>query len=178
MVCRGSATSVEKCSSQRSHSARRSLSRCAVLGRSSWRRRKSQASVGVAPVAVADSDHVVGRWSAIDGATGETKSLVEFYREGDELLGKIVGLFPKPGESTNPVCRKCPGKRKDKRIQGMVIISGLRKHEDKWVGGELLDPDSGNIYPCEIWLEEGRLKVRGYVFLFYRTQTWLRVGGQ
>jgi len=37
-----------------------------------------------------------------------------------------------------------------------------------------MDPEDGKVYTAEIWVEEGKLKVRGYVGFFYRTQTWLR----
>jgi uncharacterized protein (DUF2147 family) len=33
----------------------------------------------------------------------------------------------------------------------------------------------GKKYKAEIWLENGNLKMRGYVGFIYRTQTWLRV---
>jgi len=39
-----------------------------------------------------------------------------------------------------------------------------------------MDPETGKVYDCKIWLENGQLKVRGYVAFFYRTQTWLRDG--
>lgn len=59
----------------------------------------------------------------------------------------------------------------------MTIITAMKYDEDDkaWLNGEILDPDSGQVYECKIWLEEGKLKVRGYVSLFYRTQSWIRV---
>ena len=42
-------------------------------------------------------------------------------------------------------------------------------------GGTILDPDDGKIYKAEIWTEDGKLKVRGYLGAFYRTQTWVKV---
>jgi uncharacterized protein (DUF2147 family) len=38
-------------------------------------------------------------------------------------------------------------------------------------GGTILDPDDGKVYKAELWVEEGKLKVRGYLRFFYRTQT-------
>ena len=40
---------------------------------------------------------------------------------------------------------------------------------------EILDPENGKTYDCEIWLENDKLKVRGYIAFFYRTQTWEKV---
>jgi uncharacterized protein (DUF2147 family) len=50
---------------------------------------------------------------------------------------------------------------------------------DAWSSGKILDPESGNVYTCSLWLEDRTtLKVRGYagpLDLFYRTQTWKRI---
>lgn len=33
---------------------------------------------------------------------------------------------------------------------------------------------SSKIYKGEVWVEGGKLKVRGYLAFFYRMQTWIR----
>jgi hypothetical protein len=38
----------------------------------------------------------------------------------------------------------------------------------------ILDPADGKIYKAELWAEDGKLKVRGYLRVFYKTQTWLK----
>jgi uncharacterized protein (DUF2147 family) len=45
---------------------------------------------------------------------------------------------------------------------------------DRFKGGTILDPEDGKIYKAEIWVEDGKLKVRGYLGMFYRTQTWAK----
>ncbi|RZV56230.1 MAG: DUF2147 domain-containing protein, partial [Flavobacteriaceae bacterium] len=37
--------------------------------------------------------------------------------------------------------------------------------------------EHGRTYNCKLWIEEGVLKVRGYVAFFYRTQEWLPFKG-
>ena len=59
-------------------------------------------------------------------------------------------------------------------ILGMLVVRGLTKNGDVWSDGKLLDPDNGKMYDGKVWLEQGRLKVRGYLLFFYRTQTWIR----
>jgi uncharacterized protein (DUF2147 family) len=39
-----------------------------------------------------------------------------------------------------------------------------------------MDPETGKVYDCKLWLEGDVLKVRGYVAFFFRTQTWRREG--
>jgi uncharacterized protein (DUF2147 family) len=60
----------------------------------------------------------------------------------------------------------------------MEVLWGLRKDGEGYVGGEILEPFSGNIYRAKLSLLENgtKMKVRGYVglSLFGRTQIWLR----
>jgi uncharacterized protein (DUF2147 family) len=72
------------------------------------------------------------------------------------------------------ICTKCTGGEKDQPIVGLIIIKDLGPGGDRYKGGTILDPEDGKVYRAEIWTEGGKLKVRGYVGLFYRTQTWLR----
>lgn len=116
---------------------------------------------------------VFGEWKTIDDNTGEARSVVELYEKNGKLFGKIIKLFPRPGEDIDPVCEKCAGENKNKKIRGMVIINGLTKNGEEWDDGEISDPDSGEFYDCQLWLENGKLSVRGYVLFFFRTQTWL-----
>jgi uncharacterized protein (DUF2147 family) len=117
-----------------------------------------------------------GTWKTIDDETNKAKSLVELYKGKDgKLYGKIVKLF-NPKEK-NPRCTKCSGARKNKPIVGLQIITGLSLDDDEWSGGEVLDPANGKTYRCKLWVEDGgkKIKLRGYVAFFYRTQYWYRV---
>ena len=121
---------------------------------------------------------IVGKWKTIDDNTGEPRSIVQIYKKSDKYFGKIVQLFPAPGETENPLCKKCPKELRNKPVVGMEIITSLSKEKgiEEYTGGEVLDPESGNIYDCKVWVtEEGSLKLRGYVYFMYRTQTWIPV---
>ena len=120
---------------------------------------------------------IVGRWKTIDDETGDAKSIVSIYEEGGKFYGKIDTLFRKPDEDPDPVCSKCPDDdpRKDKRMVGMVIIKDMVQDGNEWEDGTILDPKKGKIYDCKLWIEDGKLKVRGYLFFLYRTQTWFPV---
>jgi uncharacterized protein (DUF2147 family) len=127
-----------------------------------------------AGVGEAQSNTIWGKWKTIDDKTKEPKSIVEIYEQEGKLYGKIVKLFRKPGEDQDPVCDKCTGEQKDKKILGMVIINGLTQKGDAWSKGQVLDPDNGKTYNAKIWLEDGKLRIRGYILFLYRTQTWIR----
>lgn len=126
----------------------------------------------------AQTQTIFGKWKTIDDETGEAKSIVEIYKVGDKAYGKIVKLFRKPTEEQDPYCDKCEDDRKDQRIIGMQIIRDMERDGDEWEDGTILDPKKGEVYDCKIWVDEDDsdlLQVRGYVWMFYRTQTWERV---
>ncbi len=119
---------------------------------------------------------IVGKWKTIDDNTEKARSVVDIYKKGDKYFGKIVKVFPEPGETDDPICDKCPDDLKNKKVVGLEIIKNLKKNNnsEEYTDGEILDPESGNVYDCKVWIsEDGTLKVRGYVYFMYRTQTWL-----
>lgn len=129
--------------------------------------------LGVTSALAAESP--VGVWKTVDDKSGQTKSTVQVYDEGGKLFGKITGLMEPNDKDGKPKrCTKCTGADKDKPIVGLVIIRDLAPSGDSYKGGTILDPEDGKIYKSEIWVEDGKLKVRGYVGFLYRTQTWLK----
>lgn len=120
---------------------------------------------------------VVGKWKTIDDESGKEKSIIEISERGGKLYGKILEIFPEPNEPKDPVCEKCDkaDARYGKKIIGMEILKDLSKDDDEYDDGTILDPKNGKVYDCKIWLEDGNLKVRGYLGPFFRTQTWKKV---
>lgn len=129
-------------------------------------------------VVVLAADTPVGIWETIDDKTGQPKSLVEITEDSNGVLsGKIVkGLGPEANPERR--CTACKGEHKDELIRGMTFISGLKKDDDEWNGGTILDPESGKTYKCKMYLKENgqKLVVRGYIgfALVGRSQTWNR----
>ena len=119
-----------------------------------------------------------GLWRTIDDHTGKEKSLVRIVEVNGEFRGTIEKLFREHGEDPNPNCDKCTGDKKNKPVIGMMILTGLKKDNSQWAGGEILDPQNGKIYRCKAWLEnKGHdLHVRGFIgmALLGRTQIWKR----
>jgi uncharacterized protein (DUF2147 family) len=96
---------------------------------------------------------------------------VEIYQQGNVLNGKIVWLKqgPETKDTHNP-----DEKLRSRKLMGVNILSGLSKKKEKWEGGRIYNPKNGKDYKCSIWLEDGKLKVRGYIGFLYETQTWKR----
>ncbi|WP_372973666.1 DUF2147 domain-containing protein [Muriicola sp.] len=120
---------------------------------------------------------VLGYWKTIDDVTDKPKSILEIYEEEDGLSARVVEILVDGRE--NALCVKCKGTRKNKLIRGMNVFEDLKKLDEYTYGeGEILDPETGKEYRVKIWIDPekpDRLKVRGYIAFFFRTQTWTRV---
>lgn len=120
----------------------------------------------------------VGTWTTIDDKTSQPKSTVEIYEtRNGSLAGRVVEVL-QSAQGDNPVCKQCDGERKDKPIEGMVILWGVTRDGDTWEGGKILDPATGKVYSVKMRPVEGgaKLEVRGFMgfSLLGKTQTWVR----
>ena len=126
--------------------------------------------------AVADQSPV-GIWKQIDDKTGQAKSLIQIREVDGELVGNVMKVL-RSKKGPNPLCDQCSGDLKNKPVNGMEILKGMKPHGHSWSGGTILDPKSGDTYRCTMKVIDGgaKLKVRGYIgfALFGRTQVWLR----
>jgi uncharacterized protein (DUF2147 family) len=122
----------------------------------------------------------VGLWKTIDDKTKKERSLVRISDAGGVLVGRIEKRLD-PAAKADATCDKCSDDRKDKPIDGLEIIRGVKKSDSDnlWDSGSILDPEEGKTYRVRLQLaDEGRrLEVRGYIGapLLGRTQQWLRV---
>lgn len=122
-----------------------------------------------------------GTWRVIGDRSGEAEALVSITVHEGQYEGKVVKVFPRPGIDPSALCEQCPGDLKNRPVQGLTILKGMRRSGDEFTGGAILDPDTGEVYRCSMKLSEdgSKLQLRGYVMipLFGRSQTWLREAG-
>lgn len=126
-----------------------------------------------------DANSPVGYWKTIDDVTGKQKSIIQISEAPNHtLMGRVIKIFPKPGEDQHKVCAVCKGDKHNQPIVGMVVLSGLKKHDGMWDGGQILDPANGKFYDCTLKFSDNidRLNVRGYIGipLLGRSQVWIR----
>lgn len=124
---------------------------------------------------------IAGDWRTIDDVTGKTKSIVRIEQTADgEYEGTVMEILHSD-RGPNPLCDDCEGERKGQPIKGMVILWGLKESkENRYKGGEILDPKNGKIYKAKLKLrEDGDLEVRGFIgfSLLGRSQVWKRQEG-
>lgn len=127
-------------------------------------------------VGFASAQSIFGKWKTIDDETKKPKSIVEIYEQDGKAYARVLELL-EPSKKGS-LCTECGGSDKNKPIEGLVIIKGLKKDGDEWNGSKILDPQTGKKYKCYITLAgANKLKVRGYVgfSLLGRTQYWDRV---
>lgn len=116
---------------------------------------------------------IVGTWKTVDDATGKAKSHVQIYEQNGKLYGKIIKLLLP--EDQGKVCTACNGSDKGKPMEGLIIVKDLKKIDEYWGKGTIMDPKNGKVYNCYIEREgENKLKVRGYIGVaaLGRTQYW------
>jgi len=117
----------------------------------------------------------VGLWKSIDDETKQEKSLIRIVEKDGVLTGRVEKILT---DKKDARCDQCTDERKDQPVQGMTIITGMKKDGDGWGGGEILDPNNGKVYRSQMKLADDgkKLEVRGYVGipLLGRTQTWIR----
>lgn len=114
------------------------------------------------------SDDVIGTyWSP------KKDGKIEIYKRGNKFYGKTIwGKNPRK-DTKNP-----DPKLRSRDVIGMEFLSNfVFDGDDEWVDGTVYDPESGNTYSCKMWLEDGNLKLKGYVgiSLLGRTETLERV---
>jgi uncharacterized protein (DUF2147 family) len=119
-----------------------------------------------------------GLWKNVDDVSGKPRALIRITESNGTLQGRIEKVFPAPNEDPNPKCEKCEGTNKNAPVVGLVILSGLSKAGDEYVGGQILDPDNGKVYSSKLRLTDNgkKLSVRGYIGvpMLGRSQTWER----
>ena len=140
-----------------------------------WTRGLMVLSVVIGAGLAAAAEAPVGTWKTIDEKTGKVVSEVQLSEQGGKLTGKITGLTEPNDKAGKPkTCTACKGEDKDRPIIGLVIVKDLKADGDRFKGGTILDPEDGKIYRAEIWTENNKLKMRGYLGVFYKTQTWVK----
>jgi uncharacterized protein (DUF2147 family) len=119
-----------------------------------------------------------GLWKTIDDKTGKERALVRITESGGVFTGKIEKLLA-PDAKPDAKCDQCTDSRKDQPVVGMTIMRNVKKNDEIYDGGDILDANNGKVYRVRLTLagDNKKLDVRGYVGtpMLGRTQAWYRV---
>ncbi len=136
------------------------------------------AIIATAFAAAAFAQSPVGLWKTIDDKTGKERALVRITEAGGVFTAKIEKLLAADAKP-DAKCDQCTDSRKDQPVVGMTIMRNVKKNDEVYDGGDILDANSGKVYRVRLALagDNKKLDVKGYIGtpLFGRTQTWQRV---
>ena len=121
-----------------------------------------------ATLAFADNPQdAVGFWKTVDRGKGFTTSVIAVYIREDCLEGRIIisydehtGAFIEAFQAPKQRVSKL---KENPYLLGINLFWGLKRAENRWVGGKVFDPRSGNTFRCEVWVEKDVLVLRGQV---------------
>lgn len=123
-----------------------------------------------------NGDRILGTW-----LTADKRSEILIYKEGNLYYGKIVWILdsidPKTNKPWTDVLNPDPDFR-GRLVSGLTILSAFRYEPGfgKYQGGSLYFPRNGKTYRGKMWLSDANtLQMRGYVFIFYQTDEWMRI---
>lgn len=122
------------------------------------------------------AEGIVGFWKTIDENSGKARSVIAIYEYQGKYYGRIIGTFADNGvikETMYNPKERAPGVVGNPFYSGLDIIWNLKNKGNKYVDGQILDPQKGRVYGAELWNQDGKLIVRGKIFFFGRNQTWL-----
>ena len=128
-------------------------------------------SVPQMAISQVEGNDIIGVW-----LTQVKDAKIEIYKKDQKYYGKVVWIKSPTDENGKPVLdAKNPDESKKKQtILGSNILTALVFKDGEWSDGKIYDPKNGETYDCKIWLENGDLKLRGYLGWFYDTKTWTK----
>ena len=123
---------------------------------------------------------IVGYWQSIDDKTHLPSGVMYIWEKNHKYFAKVAKVYPIGDNHVNDVCKKCSGADHNKPIAGLTVMRNmLRKSQNFYSGGKIMDPKTAKVYRCRMTLLNSglRLEVRGYIgiSLFGRSQVWLRL---
>ncbi len=110
--------------------------------------------VPISPAAAAEAEDILGRYWNPD-----RDGVVEIYAEDGVFGGRIIWSAEPMIDAGNP-----DQALRGRDMLGVPFLIGFRfDGDDRWTGGRVYAPDDGRTYRGKLWLEDGNLKMRGFV---------------
>ena len=119
-----------------------------------------------------------GRW-----LTEKKNGIIEIFRCGNNLCGRLLWVRIKPGDSNQQgVDLENPDpKQRNRPLCGLVFMTGFKPDgPNGWEDGRVYNSDDGNTYHATMTLQpDGRLRLHGYIVvtLIGASELWTRHAG-
>jgi uncharacterized protein (DUF2147 family) len=124
---------------------------------------------------------LAGLWQEYNDETGNPEALIRIEKLADNSYqGKIEKILPDVATNAALRCKNCPGELRNRPLLELRILSGLRRRDaTTFEGGQIMDPDDGKIYRCNIrLLDDGNtIEVTGYLSFNWigHSEIWRRI---
>ena len=120
-------------------------------------------------------DEILGKWLPAD-KLGQ----IEIFKKNNKYFGKIVCIYNPINPETGKIWQDINNPDKSKRnrtVLGLIMMFDFEydKKNKEYINGKLYDVRTGKTYKGKMWLEDGKLVLRGYWFIFYQTEIWIRI---
>ena len=111
------------------------------------------------PAIAGDIASPVGLWKSFNDQ-GKPTGYIRITEQDGTLRGVVErGL---PTDTAEKYCTACKDHRKNQRLIGMEILSGLHRNGEDYAGGEILEPFSGKTYRAKLTLLENGSKLTDF----------------
>jgi uncharacterized protein (DUF2147 family) len=146
-----------------------------AIGQTDGLRKKAMIRILVTLLVMLGSSAMAAPNVAGDWVIQDKSALVTIAPCGSRMCGRIAkALIHKPGYPQTDIHNPNPALRKRPLI-GLQILSNFVPKADRWDGGRIYDPESGNSYRSLLRLNrDGSLKVSGCITIICRSQRWTR----
>jgi uncharacterized protein (DUF2147 family) len=106
------------------------------------------------------ADEIVGRWQSID-----KDYTWEFFKSGDTYSAKLItstDALEADGRTFKKDVNNPDVKLKDRSLQGIIFITGLKYDDGEYVDGTIYAFGGGSSYDCKATVEGNKLSLRAY----------------
>lgn len=119
------------------------------------------------------AEDIGGFWKNLDD-DGKPQCVFGVYEHEGVYYGRIIGTYDDDGQMNDTIYKpnsRAEGLAGKPHTCGLDILYGLYDSGISFKG-KIVDPTKGNIYNCEVWLQNAQLIVRGKVLMFGKNITW------
>lgn len=118
---------------------------------------------------------ILGKWES------DKKDVsLEFFKSGNEYQARLLWgnkVVESDGKTSKKDTKNPDSKLQSRNIIGIISVTGLKWDGEEYISGKIYNPPSGDTYKCKVWIEKGKLNLRGYmgVSMFGQTATFHRL---
>ncbi len=116
---------------------------------------------------------IYGFWQTVDKKTHLPTSVIAVYPYQGKIYGKIIASCNKKGaieETIYAPKSRAKGVSGKPYYCGLDIIALSPQKGGEPAQGHVVDPRNGNVYDAKVWVEKGKLVLRGELLMFGRNE--------